>query len=111
MIHPENIVDAVCSVFHVTREALFSDSRERIISEPRKIAAYLIHSKSFLTYQQIASMFNRKDHTTVLYYIRTVKKNMLTRPWIAQLVADVEQQLQTSPVLEVPVEPVAAPVC
>ena len=93
MTHPDQIVDAVCSVFHVTRDDLMGDSRERIVSEPRKIAAYLIHTRSLLTYKQIATMFNRKDHTTVMYYVKTIKIDLLERAWIAQLVAEVEQTL------------------
>lgn len=93
MMHPNEIVDAVCGVFHVSREDLLSDKRQRMVSEPRKIAAYLIHNRSFLGYKQIAEMFNRKDHTTCMYWVKTVKLDIENRPWIAQLVSEVEQTL------------------
>ena len=93
MMHPEQIVDAVCSVFHVTREALVGSSRAQFISVPRKVAAYLIHKNSELGYKKIAEMFNRSDHTTCLYWVKSMDLDVSCQPHIAQMVADVERAL------------------
>ena len=92
-MHPEQILDAVSSVFHVTRDDLVGPKRLRMVSEPRKIAAYLIHKNSLMGYKQIADLLNRNDHTTVMYYVKTVRNNVETQPHFASLVEEVEKSL------------------
>jgi len=102
MKHPNQIVEAVCSVFEVEREELCGPARERTVSTPRQIAAYLIKKEGLLTYKQLAAMFNRQDHTTVRYWVKTVEANLESRPWVARLVAEVEQALETPVITETP---------
>ena len=44
MIHPDHILLAVCYAFGVEPEDIWGPSRNRMLSEPRKITAYLRES-------------------------------------------------------------------
>jgi chromosomal replication initiation ATPase DnaA len=76
MIPPGEIVDAVCEYFGVTPRNLRGPARTRSCSEPRKVAAYLIRERTVLSYQEIAALFGRTDHTTAIYWVRYCDKEI-----------------------------------
>tara|TARA_Y100001938_G_C7740974_1_gene259277 strand:- start:80 stop:415 length:336 start_codon:yes stop_codon:yes gene_type:complete len=107
MIHPTTIVNAVCGVFHVKPEDLSGPARERTVSMPRQIAAYLIYKKcDLMTFQNIADMFGRTDHTTARFWIKTVEANIANTSYVARFVDEVEQALESAEQVQ---EPEATP--
>jgi chromosomal replication initiator protein len=73
----EGIEERVASVFGVTRAALHSAARDRIVSAARSIAMYLIRRHLRLSLPQIARAMGNKNHTTVLVATRRVEEQMM----------------------------------
>ena len=92
MIHPDRILMAVCHSFCVNPEDIWGPDRQRMISEPRKIAAFLIRKHTLMSLEDIAYYLNRTDHTTCVYWIKQVNKRMNTEMYRA-VVDKIEEQL------------------
>lgn len=75
-ISPRKIIDSVCSFYSIKKEEIKKESRERRLSHPRQICMYLLKKHTDLNYNEIASLLNRKDHTTILHGIDKIEKEL-----------------------------------
>jgi chromosomal replication initiator protein len=57
-------------------------SREPRVSHPRQIAMFLARELTKLSYPNIGQLFGGRDHTTVLYAIRAVRKRAETDAYV-----------------------------
>lgn len=71
----ESIRDLIGSQFRVSVEDLRSRSRKRSITFPRQMAMYLTRKYTDKSLADIGNMYNR-DHSTVLYAIKVITKDM-----------------------------------
>ena len=71
----ESIRDLVGDQFRVSLDDLRSRSRKRSVTFPRQMAMYLTRKYTSQSLADIGSMYNR-DHSTVLYAIKTITKDM-----------------------------------
>lgn len=73
---PEEILDLCCQFFNITRKEMVGKSRYRKIIYPRFLTMYLLHSDRnlYLTLTEIARMFGKRDHSTVIHAIRTINE-------------------------------------
>ena len=71
----ERIISTVCRIYNINPDQLRSKRRFRDYVEPRHIVMALIKQINNLTVEDVASLLNR-DHSTVLYAIRTVAQLM-----------------------------------
>jgi chromosomal replication initiator protein len=74
-ISGESIRDLIGSQFRVSVEDLRSRSRKRSVTFPRQLAMYLTRKYTDKSLADIGNMYNR-DHSTVLYAIKTITKDM-----------------------------------
>ena len=72
------IIDMVADHFHLTTNELCSQKRDSKIVYPRMIAMYLCRTMTDESLQTIASLVNKKDHTTVINAVRKIEKEMKT---------------------------------
>ena len=71
----ESIRDLIGSQFKVSIDDLRSRSRKRSIAFPRQMAMYLTRKYTTKSLADIGTMYNR-DHSTVLYAIKAITKDM-----------------------------------
>ena len=71
----ESIRDLIGSQFRVSIDDLRSRSRKRSVTFPRQMAMYLTRKFTTHSLADIGSMYNR-DHSTVLYAIKAITKDM-----------------------------------
>lgn len=64
---PENIIEAVCKYFNVTKADLIGKKKNKEIVEPRMIAIYLINEMLDLPLVVIGKHFGGRDHTTIIH--------------------------------------------
>ena len=65
-------VDLVSDYYEVSREDLFGDLRETWLIRPRFTAIWLVREAAELSYPHIASIFGRRDHSTMMHACRRV---------------------------------------
>lgn len=66
-INPEYIIKVVSQYFNMEENDLTSNKRSHEIAYARQIAMFLCRKELSLPYATIGKIFNKKDHTTVMY--------------------------------------------
>ncbi|NPV88084.1 chromosomal replication initiator protein DnaA [Coprothermobacteraceae bacterium] len=89
----QTIAEQVASYFGMTLDELKSSKRSQDLVVPRQIAMYLIRQHTDMSYPEIASFFNKKDHTTVMHAIDKIKDAQLNNPNIRHYMADIKKRL------------------
>ena len=72
----EKIINDVASVYGVTVDDIRSSKRSSIVSTARKVCAYVMKQLLQLSHKAIGAEIGGKDHSTVVYYIEDVSKQM-----------------------------------
>jgi chromosomal replication initiator protein len=83
-VSPEFIIDLVAEHFELKREDLTSRRQDRQVVMPRQIAMYLIYELLGRTLKEIARLFGKKDHSTVIHSCEKVKQDLESEGPIAQ---------------------------
>jgi len=73
------IQNLVAEYFNVSLSNLISNKKKRSLSYPRQVAMYLSRQYTKLSFEQIGKLFGNKDHSTVIYAVKRVKKEMLLK--------------------------------
>lgn len=89
----EEIQNAVCEHFGVTKIDLQSQCRVRKIAVPRMIAIYLCRELTPKSFPNIGRMFGDRDHTTALHSHRTIAKKIPQDEVLAANVATLRARL------------------
>lgn len=74
----KDVERAVCKLFQIEPDLLRSDSRARVVSQPRMLAMYLARKYTGAAYGEIGRYFGGRNHSTVLAAERKV------RSWLAE---------------------------
>lgn len=95
----QNMIDRIFQLtskkFVVSREDMVSTKRTANVMMARHYAIYLIRKKTSYTQKQIAALFNKKDHTTVLNSINVIEDKVHTDAFFARDLAMIMDQLDT----------------
>ncbi len=75
-IDAEEIKNVVSSYFSISVEDIEGGKRSQDYTIPRQIAMYLIRELTNLSLPQIGNLFGGRDHTTVLYSIDKIKREL-----------------------------------
>ena len=62
--------------FNISVLDLLSTSRKRVFSYPRQVAMYLSRNLTGLSYKEIGKIFGNKDHSTVVYAVNSIRKDI-----------------------------------
>ena len=73
IIRLADIEKAVCSLFGLTNRELKSESRSRVVSQPRMLAMFLARKYTATPYSEIGQHFGGRDHSTVMSAERKVQ--------------------------------------
>lgn len=73
---PEEIVKAVCHHFSLNPDVLRSPSRTKETVLARQVAAYLLRNLGQTSLSKIGDLLGGRDHTTVLYGIEKIEKEL-----------------------------------
>ncbi len=82
----DDILGAVAEWFGVKPEEIKGKGRSKEIVVPRQLAMYLIREKTGASFPEIGQYFGGRDHTTVLYAVQKVKKEIASNPELQQTV-------------------------
>lgn len=72
----EKIFTAATDFFKISVEDLISTRRNRELVRPRQIVMYLLRHEMNLSYPKIGQHLNKKDHTTVIYGVEKIEKEI-----------------------------------
>lgn len=72
----EKIIEEVSKTFGVTADDIRSSKRSSSISTARQIAMYIVREITQMSMTSVGDEFGGRDHSTVVYAIQQVEKNM-----------------------------------
>ena len=73
-ITPKLILDTVAEHFNVSVDDISSKKRDKEFALPRQIIMYLCRIMTTETYQNIAALLGKKDHTTIISGVKKIEK-------------------------------------
>jgi len=79
IITPEYIVECCARFYSISPEKFYSTSQKKDVSFARQVSFYLCKEILDISLQKIGQVFGR-DHTTVLYGVKKIEKDMKTDP-------------------------------
>jgi chromosomal replication initiator protein len=99
-VSADRVVDLVARKYNLSAEKLLSRDRSREVALPRQIAMYLLREISNFSLPQIGEMLGGRDHTTVMYAIEKIAKEIEgdSGSKLRREVMDIKQQLYNQPV-------------
>ncbi len=89
----ETIVEAVTSFYDVSLSGLQSKRRHRSIALPRQVCMYLARKFTRYSLEEIGGYFGGRDHTTVIYAVKTVTELRETDTAMDRTVGAIESQV------------------
>ena len=90
----EKIVDEVARTFGITSEDIRSSKRNSNISNARQIAIYAVREITDLSMNLIGEEFGNRDHSTIVYAIKQIEKNMAKDPKLKATVEDIIKNIR-----------------
>lgn len=90
----DKIINDVASVYGVTVDDIRSSKRSSIVSTARKVCAYVMKQLLQLSHKAIGAEIGGKDHSTVVYYIEDVSKQMENDVHTKETIEDIIKNLR-----------------
>ena len=75
-LQPEAVVNQVAQYYKLSVDKLLSLDRSRDVARPRQVAMYLLREEAHISYPQIGTVLGGRDHTTVMYAVNKIKKEI-----------------------------------
>jgi chromosomal replication initiator protein len=93
-VTPDVIQRTVADYYDLEVEKLASATRRRQVVLARQISMFLVKEYTDQSLKAIGRMFGGRDHSTVLYSIKTVRDLMETNDEIKKALADLERKIR-----------------
>ncbi len=90
----EQIIQAVCDYFNITKADIVGKKRNKEIVEPRMIAIYMIEEMLELPLVSIGQLFGGRDHTTIMHARDKIGKELKTNKKTANIISEIKKILQ-----------------
>lgn len=88
------IIKMVCSSLEISETELRSRTRKRRICEARFIIGWLSRKYTRLTMETIGKELGYKDHTTIVYGIRSINKQTKNDKWMQETIRFLDGELE-----------------
>ena len=87
------IMEATATYFKISPDALRGTGKTRAVAHARQIAMYLCRELTDLSLPKIGENFGGKDHTTVMYADRKIRKEMTEKRDTYDEIQEITQQI------------------
>ena len=92
---PEAILEYISKYYNLEESVIRGQQRVRDAVAARQIAMYLIRSMTNRSLDEIGKVFDNRDHSTVLYSIKQVEKQMKKDPAFAETVKEIKTNINS----------------
>jgi chromosomal replication initiator protein len=92
----DGIQRAVGRKFQFSVEALRSHQRARSLAFARQVAMYLSRTVVEASFSSIGEKFGGRDHSTVVYAVRTIEQKRDSNPTVGRLLESLESELRSA---------------
>lgn len=92
----DKIINEVGKIYNIDPEEMRSKRRTANISQARKVAIFVIQDVTGLPYETIGQEFNGRDHSTVVYAIKSVREEMERDSNFRSVIEDIIKNIKTN---------------
>lgn len=92
----DKIITEAANIYNVEPDEIRSSKRNSPVSLARQVAMYVIQEITGLPYETIGDEFNGRDHSTVVYAIKNVKKMMSKDSSFQSVVEDLIKNIKAN---------------
>ncbi len=92
----DKIINEVGKIYNIDPDDMRSTRRTANISLARKVAMYVIQDVTGMSYEAIGQEFNGRDHSTVVYAMKSVKEEMERDSGFRSVVEDIIKNVKTN---------------
>ncbi len=92
----DKIINEVGKIYNIDPDDMRSNRRTANISLARKVAMYVIQDVTGMPYEAIGQEFNGRDHSTVVYAMKSVKGEMERDSGFRSVVEDIIKNVKTN---------------
>ena len=96
-VQTEEIIEHVSNYYGVSASDVKSIKKNAAISQARKVSMYILNEISDMTLQAIGNSFGDRHHSTVIYSIDSVSKQMAQDVALKTTIYDIIKDIQDSP--------------
>lgn len=90
----DDIIDAVCKYFDITRQDITGKKKTKEVVEPRMIAIYLIIEILEIPLDAVGKIFGGRDHTTIMHSRDKITDELKTSHKIQSFVSEIRKMLK-----------------
>lgn len=90
----EKIIDEVAHTYGISGDDIRSSRRNSNISNARQIAIYAVREITGMSMKNIGDEFGGRDHSTIVYAINQIEKNMSKDPKLKSTVEDIIKNIR-----------------
>lgn len=90
----ERIIREVSRTFTVNEDDIRSNKRSQPISQARQVAIYVVREITQMSMTNIGSEFGGRDHSTIVYALQQVEKNMKTDKKYKEVIEDIIKNIK-----------------
>ena len=95
-VTPSLILDVVAEHFNISKDDLTSKKRNSEYVLPRQIFMYLTYNMTGTSFQAIAKMLNKKDHTTIMHGNKKIEEGIKTNDELANKIEIIKKKISPS---------------
>ncbi|MEG2851488.1 MAG: helix-turn-helix domain-containing protein, partial [Hydrogenoanaerobacterium sp.] len=93
----ERIISEVARTYNgVTPQDIRSSKRSANISSARQVSIYIVREITQMSMASIGQEFGGRDHSTIVYALQQVEKNMNIDPRYRELIEDIIKNVRNS---------------
>lgn len=89
----DEIIEQACLVCKVSKEELFSATRKGPVVQARQITMYLADKHTDLSCNKIGALVGKRNHTTVIYSVKTISEQMENDKALSKIVQNIENNI------------------
>jgi chromosomal replication initiator protein len=94
-ISAEKMLQLCSDFFHISMNDLLSGKRNKELVRPRHIVMYLMRHEMNLSYPIIGRHLNKKDHTTIIYGVEKIEKEVARDTELHKELMDLKEKLHS----------------
>ena len=95
VISPKKVVEAVARYFSIPVAEVTGTNRQANLVLPRQVAMYLLRAHLNISLLQIANIFNKSDHTSVIYSVNKIKTKIKNSPKSREEIGEIKERIFT----------------
>lgn len=93
-LHPDTVVDVVCSYYNIKSTQLKGEKRDAFLVKPRHICMLLLKEDAGLTFVEIGNLLGGRDHTTVMHGVDKMRDLVINSDKVKEEILFIKKRIK-----------------